>query len=233
MTKFFSRHVKALGGARLEDFLLNNISLNALTQDPEPADLTQGKLWFLSTTGKIHAQINGEKKTLAFAEEQASIVGAYQGVFDASTGGTPIVLPPNTLASGSYWIVSVGGTIPGLGGAAGSVTVETQNLLVLNTEVTGTGAAIAPAELDLIAGGSGISGPAATEPEALVLASLPANTPTNVISTKFVGKRINQFSIRDADGNDLSDSFDSKYITGGIELTSLYAYSDLTIVLFG
>ncbi|MGL5063757.1 MAG: hypothetical protein ACRC62_27540 [Microcoleus sp.] len=154
---------------------------------------------------------------------------SFRGAIDLSSGALPTaakatVRPNDALTAGNFFVVSVGGTIAGIGGAD---TTSPGDLIFL----VGTDAAVA-------ANWVGISRSLDISPfeirEAVTLASLTANTATLVKPTGI--KTISSYLVLDGSAV-LNGSFDESFTASGpnigLTLTSLVAKSNLTVIFSG
>ncbi len=101
---------------------LKNALLDKLASDP--VSPTEGQIWYNDTSNEIKYYDGVSVKTVATKEYVISEINKLeriQGSFDASGGllpvaGDKIAGDLTQIVAGDYWIISVGGTIAGIGG---------------------------------------------------------------------------------------------------------------------
>jgi len=109
-----------MNGAEIKDFAIDKLSA-----DPSGAGLYTGRVWY-NTTTNLAKYYDGTSIQIfanqAYVIQQINQLGQNQGPFDASPGLLPTstdktVGDLTTIKRGDFWVISVGGTIAGIGGA--------------------------------------------------------------------------------------------------------------------
>lgn len=216
MPQPFYKHLDGNGIAEIRNFLVG--AGNALTTEKQ----------FRYNNGRIEYH-DGTKVQLIATVSDTNAASAFRGAIDLSTGALPTaakatVRANDPLVPGNFFVVSVGGTIAGIGGED---KLNGSDLIFL----VGSDAAVASNWV-------GISRSLDVTPfqirESVTLASLPANTGTLVKPTGI--KTISSYLILDG-STPMNGAFDESFVASGasigLTLTSLVAKSNLTVIFSG
>ena len=170
---------------------LKNAKFEILAADP--GSPVQGQIWFNSTDNR-YKFFDGANVCEIACMEDVNRIGQFIGSHDASTGIPASTGPGGDINAGDFWRVTVAGTIAGIVGA--SDVLEPGDVifaLVDNPAAAGDFLAV-QTNVDLANSMIG---------EDVVVASLPANTPTVVSPTLFSGA-IHSYVILDSTGEEIS-----------------------------
>lgn len=216
--------VKHYEGANVAE--LRNFKLNPVTTDPVTPVV--GVPWFNTTTGKAKYYDGTAVRVIAHLGDLAAL-GRYRGQWDASTGiptaAASTVLTGDPIKAGDHWRVSVGGNIANLIGAD---LLAAGDLIFADADDANSAdefyAVQANADLTIT-----------TIRDTVTLATLAANTATNVTPTLLAGGNIAGYMILDSTGKDITFSLDVTVdqVTPKLVVTSLVALSNLTISFVG
>ncbi|MGL4880086.1 MAG: hypothetical protein ACRC8K_03375 [Waterburya sp.] len=215
---------KHLDGQNVAELL--NFKINPVTTDP--ATPVVGVPWFNITTGKAKYYDGTAVRVIAHLGDLAAL-GRYRGQWDASTGfptaAASTVLPGDPIKAGDHWRISVGGNIANL---IGVDLVAAGDLIFADADGANTAAQFyavqANADLRIT-----------TVRDTVALATLAANTATNVTPTLLTGGKIANYMILDSTGKDITFSLDVTVdqVTPKLVVTSLVALSNLSISFVG
>ena len=109
----------------LNDQEIQSASFEKLAADPTGGGLYKGRFWYNTTTDLVKyydgttIQIFATQK---YVTDAVNALGQCQGTFSALAGALPTASNKTqgdltTIKKGDYWVVSVAGTIAGIGGA--------------------------------------------------------------------------------------------------------------------
>lgn len=109
----------------LNDQEIQNVSVEKLGAHPSGAGLFNGRVWQLTTTNLYYRYDGTAIQTIAdrqWVTDSINALGQCQGVFSALAGSLPTAANKTqgdltSVKKGDYWVVSVAGTIAGIGGA--------------------------------------------------------------------------------------------------------------------
>lgn len=221
MTYPVNKHLDGQNVAQLLNFKINPVAT-------DPATPVVGVPWYNTTTNKAKYYDGTAVRVIAHLGDLAAL-GRYRGQWDASTGiptaAASTVLPGDPIKAGDHWRVSVGGNIANLIGvdllAAGDL---------IFADADGANAAdkfyAVQANADLTI---------TTIKDTVALATLAANTATNVTPTLLAGGKIASYMILDSTGKDITFSLDVTVdqVTPKLVVTSLVALSNLSVSFVG
>jgi hypothetical protein len=202
-----------LNGQELRQASFETLAANPVT------NLFDGRMYYDTVTKRVKYYDAGaaEWKTvvrLEDLEQFSTLVGGY----DASTNAVPQAGSgdSNAIRQGDRWYITVPGTIAGL--SAGSSVLEIGDLLVAIADVA-AGAAV-PANFIALQTNADMS--SAGQVEQVVIASIPANTPTSVGSALTTIYSAQFFG---ASGEEIGLSFDrtAQEVTSNVALTNVTA----------
>lgn len=221
MTQLINKHLDGQNVAQLLNFKLNPVAT-------DPANPVVGVPWYNTTTNKLKFYDGTSVRVLAHLGDLAAL-GRYRGQWDASTGvptaAASTVLPGDPIKAGDHWRVSVGGNIANLIGAD---LLAAGDMIFADADGANTAAEFfavqANADLTIT-----------TIRDTATLATLAANTATNVTPTLLAGGKIASYLILDSTGKDISSSLDVTVdqVTPKLVLTSLSALSNLVVSFVG
>ncbi len=202
---------------------LRNWLLDTIATDPGVAEALQLKL--NTTDNRLKYHDGTELKTVALLSDLDAYT-RYRGSHDATIGvPTPAsspLLPNDPIKAGDKWLVVTPGTIAGIGG-------ESDNLGVGDFIVAAFDDASTPE--DFVAINANIDTTDMAIAETAALATLPADTATNVTASNLAS--IEVASIRDSAGLDLTSSLVLTYSGNSITLQSSVALTNLDIRMVG
>lgn len=217
MSQLIYKHLDGGSVAELRNFLIGS-GTAALTKE-KAVQYRNGRLEYFDGT------TNQQLATIA----DTNAASAFRGAIDLSAGALPTaakatVRPNDALSSGNFFVVSVGGTLAGIGGED---KLNNSDLIFL----IGTDAALASNWV-------GISRSLDVSPfqirESVTLASLAANAATLVKPTSI--KTISSYLVLDG-STVMNGAFDESFVASGasigLTLTSLVAKSNLTVIFSG
>jgi hypothetical protein len=219
MTLPINYHQDGLSLARLDNFKLNN-------KAADPVSPVVGVPWINTTEQRIKYFNGTEVKSVALLED-LSAIGRYRGSWDADTGiptaANSTILPGDPIVAGDWWRIVGAGTIPNL---LGEDSLEAGDLLFADADDANTASQFFGVQANV-----NLS-PTRVDSETVVLESLPANSPTEVASNL---DSITSYKILSSANKDLSHSFEVEMfrIRPKIVITSLTAYSDLSVIFMG
>lgn len=221
MTQLINKHLDGQNVAQLLNFKLNPTAT-------DPATPVVGVPWYNTTTNKLKFYDGTSVRVLAHLGDLAAL-GRYRGQWDASTGvptaAASTVLPGDPIKAGDHWRVSVGGNIANLIGAD---LLAAGDMIFADADGANTAAQFfavqANADLTIT-----------TIRDTATLATLAANTATNVVPTLLAGGKIASYMILDSTGKDISYALDVTVdqVTPKLVVTSLSALSNLAIAFVG
>jgi hypothetical protein len=221
MTQLVNKHQDGQNIAQLLNFKLNPTAT-------DPATPVIGVPWYNTTTNKLKFYDGTSVRVLAHLGDLAAL-GRYRGQWDASTGiptaAASTVLPDDPIKAGDHWRVSVGGSIVNLIGAD---ILAAGDMIFADADGANTAAQFfavqANADLTIT-----------TIRDTATLATLAANTATNVVPTLLAGGKIASYIILDSTGKDIGSSLDVRVdqVTPKLVLESLLALSNLAISFVG
>lgn len=104
---------------------IRNVSVEKLAAHPTGGDLFQGRIWELTTDGKLYyydGTIIRAVASEAYVTTAINQLGQCQGGFSALAGALPTAANKTqgdltTIKKGDWWVITVAGTIAGIGGA--------------------------------------------------------------------------------------------------------------------
>lgn len=221
MTQPVYKHQDGQNVAQLLNFKINPVA-------SDPATPVAGVPWFNTTTNKFKFYDGTAVRVVAHLGDLAAL-GRYRGQWDASTGiptaALSTVLPNDPIKAGDHWRVSVGGNIANL---IGSDLCAPGDMIFADADGANTAAQFfavqANADLTIT-----------TIRDTAVLATLAANTATNVTPTLLAGGKIASYMILDSTGKDLTSSLEVTVdqVTPRISVLSLVALNNLAISFVG
>ena len=192
---------------------LRNASFETVTASPG-AGLFVGRMVYDTTDQRIKYYDSGAWQSIAHLgdlEQFSTLVGG----FDASAGVPQVGSAANSdIRRGDRWYATVGGTIAGL--AHGNTVIEVGDMLIaINDVATGTAA---PADFIAIQTNADLS--SAGLVESIVIASIPANTPTSM-GTSFTTLYSMQFFDSTGLEIELSVSRTARTVESNVALTNV------------
>ena len=210
------KDLDGLSVAKLINFLENPLSA-------DPGSPATGLKWY-NTTDNVFRYFDGTTTHTFATLEDIAALGELKGDHDASTGNVPTAAPGDDISKGDYWRVTVGGTITGIGGPTD--VVEPGDVIFANSD-----GATAAADFFVVQANEDFT--AFVNNETVALASLPANTATDV--TPAALSSIGSYLITNAAGEDLTIGFDVVVDQGTpkITITSLVALANLSVIFQG
>ncbi len=221
MTQIVNKHLDGQNIAQLLNFKLN-------PQATDPATPVIGVPWFNTTTNKLKFYDGTAVRVLAHLGDLAAL-GRYRGQWDASAGiptaAASTVLPGDPIKAGDNWRVSVGGNIANLIGA---------DLLAAGDMIfADADGAITAAQFFAVQANADLT--ITTIRDTATLATLAANTATDVTPTLLAGGKIASYMILDSTGKDISFALDVTVdqVTPKLVIASLVALSNLTVSFVG
>ncbi len=202
---------------------LRNFLLDAIANDPTVAEALQLKLNMTDNRLKLHD--GREVRTLAYVSDLDPYV-RYRGGHDASTGvptaASSVVLPGEPIQAGDKWLITTAGTIADLGGESDNLSVGDFITAIVDD---------ASNPEDFVAINANIDTGDVVVIENAVLTTLPADTPTDIMSTKL--DAVDIASVRDANGEDLTSSVVLIYGENKITVSSSLELNNLVIKMIG
>jgi hypothetical protein len=221
MTQIWNKHLDGQNVAQLLNFKLNPTATDPVTP-------VIGVPWYNTASNKLKFYDGTSVRVLAHLGDLAAL-GRYRGQWDASAGvptaAASTVLPGDPIKAGDHWRVSVGGNIANLIGAD---LLAAGDMIFADADGANTAAQFfgVQANADLTI---------ATIRDTATLATLAANTATNVVPTLLAGGKIANYLILDSTGKDITFSLDVSVdqVTPKLVVTSLSALSNLAIAFVG
>ena len=221
MTQAIYKHLDGQNVAQLLNFKLNPVA-------EDPATPVVGVPWFNTTTNKLKFYDGTAVRVLAHLGDLAAL-GRYRGQWDASAGiptaAASTVLLGDPIKAGDHWRVSVGGNIANL---IGVDLLASGDLLFADADEASSAAQFyavqANADLTIT-----------TIRDTATLATLAANTATDITPTLLAGGKIASYLILDSTGKDITWSLDVTVdqVTPKLTVTSLSALSNLAVSFVG
>lgn len=207
---------------------LRNLLIHPVITDPTSPAPSQS--WFRTDTGRLRLRTSGGTQTVAYLTDVSDSVnqavaslGNFRGDWNASLGVPTQAGSTDTtdvIDAGDYWRVTTGGTIAGLG------TVRPGDVIFARVANAATGT-------DFFVIRSSADTSQAVVTQTVTLASLPANTDTDVTPSLLAGGQITSYMVYDSSGNVLRFAPQIVQSTPKLVLRSLVAYTNLTIVFEG
>ena len=202
---------------------IKNVSLEKLATDPTGPGLYEGRFWENTTEDRMKAYLGGAIRVIPHFNE-VNDIGIYGGTHDASTGipSTNPNRPDTTIRAGDWFLVSVAGTIAGI---QGMDQLSPGDILKALADSPAAAA-------DFVGINQNIDDSLSSFTEEVAVASLPANTPTNVVFSNFTG-RITSWKVLNNSGQEICVSVQRDTSPNRLVLESNVALSNLVVVATG